>query len=190
MTATDDMQHHFNCRGGATGCQALVRDGETIIAAVHLGEAGGKILQILPVGGGGMPLQQACLGHQPGTAVNAGNGGALGRNAAQAGEQAGGGLPGQLEAGHDNQQLAVFQPGQRKAGHMQATGQHWLFLCGADIVPVKDAAPGQPVGGAHRINGGRKRERVAFIKHQHRCFQRAMFGLQDVFCGFHQLRFA
>ena len=65
VTRADDMQHHLDRRRRPAGGHATLRDGEAIRAAVNVGEAGGEVLQIFPMGGGGMAVQQPGFGQEP-----------------------------------------------------------------------------------------------------------------------------
>ena len=190
MTCRYDVQHHLDRRDGAARGQAIAGHGEAVGADIDVGEADGEIIQIFPMGRGSVAIQKASLGQQPRSAINPGHGCASACDTAQPGQQAGGGVAGQLEPGNNDHQVAAVQPGQWSARDLQRAGQHCRVRCCGHVVPVKGRSVRQPVRRAHRIDSRGKAERVAFVQHQHSCLKGAMFWFQDVFCGFHQVRFA
>ena len=157
----DQAQHHIKAGHGCACCGELARLNEAVWQSLDRVKAGGKMLQIFPMGCGALTIEQARAGEEPACAINRGDLACMRREAPQGREKLWRGMGVKIEASHNDEEIAAFQRGKRCALNLYTRGEPGSGLCGRHKAPGKQCAACAAVGSAQRINGRSEAERVA-----------------------------
>jgi hypothetical protein len=110
------VEHEVRRRGGPADRHAIAVDHEAVRDDVDVGVGGREILEILPVDGGAVAVEQAGAGQDPGRGVDAADQRKAGRDASEVADQRAGRDLGEAVAGDDDERLGPDGVGERAGG--------------------------------------------------------------------------
>ena len=113
--------------------------------------------------GGAAAIEEACLGEEPGAAVDTDDLG-VACEAAQAGGKLRRGLFLDIEPGDHDQEVGLGGVCEGCGGDGEAAGEVYGCVLRGGEVPVEQGTPGLAVGGAQGVHGGSEGQHVGLIE--------------------------